>query len=453
MEFGDKRDKRYPERVYPDDLEAPEKGYRIYKDAVLLGFGLRVTAAGARSFVLDYTVSGRSRRYTIGQWPAWSVDAARTRAKELRREADDGNDPQEQKQAKRDELTLSDYIEERYRPIHMTRLRKNTQDAYDRVLRLHILPNLGSKKLSEIDHDDIVKLHSKISAKAPIQANRAIATLSKVFSLALKNRLIDVHPVKGIERNQERKDNVRLSSDEIARLIIALDQYASRSDENRSVASAIKLIAMTGARKTEVLSATWDMFNLEEGRWVKPSSHTKQKLEHSAPLNSAALEVLRDLDRTSKAVAAEFGMKRPDYVFPGSGRTGHLVEIKKGWLAVKEVAGLLDEQCGKRVRIHSLRHSFASLLVNQGISLNAIGALLGHSNTATTDRYAHADFEPLRKASEIVAMASGGEGQGAINDMKAMMLKLRKQAAAIAAERGVSVDQVIAELMGLVSSR
>jgi integrase len=447
MEFADKRDKRYPNRVHPEDLEAPLKDYKLYKDASLTGFGLRVTSTGVRAFVLDYVHLGRSRRYTIGQFPAWSVDAARTRASELKRSVDNGNDPQEEKQERYDEPDFKALYEE-YQSRYMSKLRASSRRDYESVIRNHILTSpIGKKKLSDITHSDVVKLHHKVSKETPTQANRMIAILKRMFGIAVKWKMMPDNPAKGIELNEEKKDTVFLKADEVRRLMVALDDYAGKSSENKVVANAIKIIILTGARKNEVLSATWNQFDLEEGKWVKPSAHTKQKEEHHVPLSDAALAVLTDMDRESKAAAAEFQMQRSKWVFPGKGKTGHLVEIKKAWNAVKESAGLTEAAFGKHVKMHALRHTYASLLVAKNISLPKIGALLGHTQAQTTDRYAHLYDDPLREATELAAGAIAGKKQAA-DDMAAMMKKLRQQAAEIARERGVSVDQVISELMG-----
>lgn len=230
-----------------------------------------------------------------------------------------------------------------------------------------------------------------------------IAVLSRMFNIAVKWKMMPDNPAKGVERNHERKDTVYLKRNEIERLVLALDQYGSKSPENRLVANAIRLTILTGSRKGEVLSSTWDQFDLEEGRWVKPSAHTKQKEEHHVPLNGAALEILREMDREADAIAKDLGMPRTKFLFPGKGKTGHIVEIKKAWGIVREAAGLSEEQAGKRVRMHSLRHTYASLLASGGISLPLIGALLGHTQAQTTQRYAHLMEDPLRDATELVS--------------------------------------------------
>ena len=156
----------------------------------------------------------------------------------------------------------------------------------------------------------------------------------------------------------------------------------------------------------EVLSATWGQFDLEGGVWVKPSAHTKQKKEHRVPLSAPVIALLSEM----KGEAGD-----GDYLFPGRGDGGHLANLKKPWAAIRKAAKLED------VRVHDLRHSYASILASAGLSLPIIGALLGHTNPATTARYAHLFDEPLREATERV-----GEVIAAAGKKPAEVVRMRK---------------------------
>jgi len=186
-------------------------------------------------------------------------------------------------------------------------------------------------------------------------------------------------------------------------------------------ANAIKLLMLTGARRSEVLGATWDMFDLENGIWTKPSAHTKQRRLHRVPLSAPALELLRTIQRSAKATAKASGQPMSPYVFPSAdGRP--LTDIKRSWISICQRAGLAKPvvRIGRNgkpvskvgnsvwqptVRLHDLRHSFASILVSAGASLPLIGQMLGHTQVQTTQRYAHLFDEPLRQAAETVGTA------------------------------------------------
>ena len=177
-----------------------------------------------------------------------------------------------------------------------------------------------------------------------------------------------------------------LRADELARLIRELSDHP-----NRRAANAVRLLLLTGARRNEVLSATWDQFDLERGVWIKPSSHTKQKRLHRVPLSGAAKDLLAKM----KLAAVEGGYSSP-YIFPGDATGKPLGDIKNFWRSVCRKAAIQD------FRLHDLRHQYASILASSGQSLPIIGQLLGHTQTGTTARYAHLFDDPLRAATEQV---------------------------------------------------
>lgn len=369
-------------------LQTPDAGNRITYDGEVKGFGVRVTAAGAKAFILNYRAAGHERRITIGSFPDWSVSSARDRAKELKRRVDNGEDPMGERHEERTAPTMAD-LAQRFDAEHLTKRRATTATDYRSILRGHILPTLGKIKVADLRHSDVEKLHRKIAATAPYRANRAVSVLSKMMNLAVKWELRADNPVRGIERAPEEKRERFLTPAEIARLGEVLATHPERTS-----CQAIRLLLLTGARRGEMLSATWSQFDLEKGAWTKPSSATKQKKEHRVPLSAPALTVLSEL-------RAEADPGCP-YLFPGKravdtkGRVtwAPLTEIKRAWAAVCKAAGI------EGVRVHDLRHSFASILASSGLSLPIIGALLGHTQAATTHRYAHLLDDPLRAATE-----------------------------------------------------
>jgi integrase len=237
-----------------------------------------------------------------------------------------------------------------------------------------------------------------------------LALVSKMFSLAIKWGWRTDNPCRGVERFPEAKRARYLAPEELKRLTEALAAYpddcaakakargllADGQARARMIgqrgADAVRLLLLTGARRGEVLGARWDQIDLERGVWSKPGSTTKQKTEHIAPLSAAAVTLLKQLkDRAPKG---ENGALASPFVF-ASGE-GHMYELNDEWRAIREAAKLPD------LRLHDLRHSFASLLASGGASLPMIGALLGHSNPNTTSRYAHLFSDPLRKLADEV---------------------------------------------------
>jgi integrase len=292
-------------------------------------------------------------------------------------------------------------------------------------LKLHIRPKLGRIKVADLRHSDVERMHREVAKTAPYQANRTVAVLSKMLSLAVKWEMRGDNPAKGIEREPEEKRERFLSPAEIAKLGEALAAHPERTSCN-----AVRLLLLTGARRGEMLSATWAQFDLSKGVWTKPSAATKQAKEHRIPLSAPALAILTTMRADADADCP--------FVFPGRSvtdtngvTTWHpLTEIKRVWQAACAKAGLAEQVEQKTaagavvkdakgqpvivwqstVRLHDLRHCFASLLASSGLSLPIIGALLGHTQAATTQRYAHLLDDPLRAATERVGAMVTGAG-------------------------------------------
>lgn len=407
------------------DLEAPASGNKVHYDADVKGFGCRVTSAGARAFILNYRIGGRERRITIGSFPDWGTGGARDKAKELKRQVDNGGDPMGERHEERAAPTVND-LADRFEAEHLSKRRAATATDYRGILKGHIRPRIGRIKVADLRHADVEKLHREIAATAPYRANRAVAVLSKMLSLAVKWEMRSDNPAKGIEREPEQKRERFLTPAEIARLGEVLATHPERTSCN-----AIRLLLLTGARKGEMLSSTWAQFDLDRGVWTKPAASTKQAKDHRVPLSAAARAILVEMHADADAGCP--------YVFPGKvtldakgGKAWQpLTEIKRAWLAVCVKAGLAEQvqqqdAAGKpvrgndgkpcmvwqaTVRVHDLRHSYASILASSGLSLPIIGALLGHTQAATTNRYAHLLDDPLRAATERVGAVVTGAGK------------------------------------------
>jgi len=412
------------DKAVVEGLEAPPKGTpnRITYDTEVKGFGVRVTPAGAKSFVLNYRSKGQERRLTIGSYPDWRVGAARDHAKALKRRIDLGEDPMGERHAERDAPTMSD-LADRFVEEHLAKRRPATTKEYKAILASYIRPELGKLKVADVRHADIERLHAKIARTAPYRANRAAAVLSKMLSLAVKWEMRTDNPARGIERAPEQKRERFLSPAEIARLSEALN-----ASKETASANAIRLLLLTGARKSEVLKARWSEFDLTAGIWIKPSAHTKTKKDHRVPLSAPARLLLTEMRAAADKEVRRGG--KAIFLFPSDTDDDKpLTDIKKSWSSVCQKAGLgravpVLDKAGKPVlardgapvttwqgdaRMHDLRHTYASLLASSGLSLPIIGQLLGHTQAQTTARYAHLLDDPLRAATELVGAAVVGK--------------------------------------------
>jgi len=379
------------------DLPLPEQGIKVHWDAPdprgkkgwTAGFGVRCSAGGSKTFVLRY----RSRKtraehlFSIGAWGVWSVEAARAEARDLKHRVDKGDDPQQAKQAARDAATVADLCE-RFVAEYLPAKREATRRGYANIIRRTIKPELGRKLVSAVDHSDVERLHRGISKQAPYSANRAVAVLSRMFSLAVRWRMRADNPCKGIERNPENKRKRYLSRDELQRLTQALAEHG-----DQQVADILRLCLLTGCRRGEAQQAKWSHLDLTGGKWTKPGATTKTKTEHEVPLNRPAVQLLRDLHA-----------RRGDseLLFPSRVTGQPRGELKKNWAAICKAAKITN------LRMHDLRHSFASELVSSGHSLAVIGDLLGHTQVATTMRYSHLYRDVAREAADSVGAVMAG---------------------------------------------
>ncbi len=374
------------------DLEAPATGNKIAYDDKISGFGVRVTAAGRKSFILNYYFKGRERRITIGTYPEWTVLAARKRAEEYRLKIANGIDPLEEKQTAYAAPTMRD-LYARYDAEYLPRLAPRTAADIRSMFANIILPRLGAKKVEDVTFSDCEALHRLVSKDRPVRANRVHEVLRRGFNLALKWGWVTDNPAARVERNTEHKRARYLAPDEIGRLVEALDTHPQHAS-----CAAIKFMLLTGCRRGEALGARWDQFDPALRVWVKPAATTKQRREHRVPLSSMASGVLQERRAARDALSDNDPLRHAAFVFCGDeGRA--LVDVKRTWAAVSKAAGLGN------TRMHDLRHTFASIAVSQGQSLPVIGAMLGHTQPQTTARYAHLFDDSLLNAAEMVGAA------------------------------------------------
>jgi integrase len=370
-------------------LPLPISGNKVYFDAEVKGFGVRVTTAGHRSFVLDYRFHGRQRRYTIGEFPTWSTAAARDEAQRLKRLVDTGTDPQGLKDVHNNAPTFDDLWKE-YEVRHLPLVSAHSQRDQKSMFNKYIIPYFGKRRLIELKYKDIQDFHSHVThTSGPTRANRITEVVRKAYNLAIKLEWIDKNPAQGFHKNPEQPRELFLTHKQIEALSEVLDQAKDKPSAN-----IIKLLMLTGARKGEVLKAEWSEFDLEKGTWTKPSAHTKQKREHRIPLSNAAINLLKGMQ--AKATTS--------HLFPSKTGDTPQTDLKHFWENARKKAKLSD-----KVRLHDLRHTFASILASEGESLHLIGKLLGHTQPNTTMRYAKLFDEPLKEAANKVGKKVSGE--------------------------------------------
>jgi integrase len=363
-----------------NQLPSPARGNKVTYDTETKGFGARVTAAGGRAFILNYRrkADGRERRFTIGSFPDWKTTAAREEAKRLKRDIDGGADPVGELVEGRAAATVADLCV-RFLQEYVPRKKASTQRDYRQQVAVDIVPAIGRLKVAAVSFADIDTLHRKISARAPTHANRVLAVLSRLFSLAVRWGMCRDNPVRGIERNPEHKRHRYLTASEITRLAKALDGL-----RDQGAANAVRLLLLTGARRGELLAAKWADIDPIGGVWVKPGATTKQGTLHRVPLSTAACQLLAGMKEQATT----------EWLFPTPRGGRHRTDIDDAWEALRKAADIPD------VRTHDLRHTYASVLASSGLSLPIIGRLLGHTTAQTTLRYSHLLDDPLRAATE-----------------------------------------------------
>lgn len=388
-----------------DSLEPLGGKRRFVWDSETDGFGCRVEPSGRKTFIVRYRTagggrSGVQRQATLGAHGVVSVEEARKQARALLGEVlvDRNADPVEARRAVRQAETVAQlvaYYLDTYAPAAGLR-RATVRDAKS-VFTNHVLPGIGTRKVQDLAPADIRRLHADVRGKVGrYQANRVLRFTRKALSLAVENGWREDNPASKVKAAPEDKRERYFSDDEVRRFLRACDEYA---DQN--AADALRLLLYTGARLHEVLDSTWDQFDLSTGVWTKPSAHTKQKRTHRLELAGPALDLLNDM-----RARVPFGR----FLFPGDGLDKPRVDLKRPWTAVKAAAQL------ENVRLHDLRHTLASHMITAGAPLAVVGKALGHTQAATTARYAHVAESAQREATraaglKFVALANAPQAE------------------------------------------
>jgi integrase len=327
-------------------------------------------------------------------------------AKKLLATVAHGGDPAADRFKDRVALSIEGLAERYLRDETGLKRKPSTAKLYNHYLRFHVIPRLGLRKAHTITRADVSKLHRDLGARAPVTANRVLATLSGVFTFGQREGLVPsgCNPARGIEQFREQGRERYLSGDELRRLGEALRQAETMGipwqvDDSKptakhapkaknrltklsfEVTAALRLLLFTGCRLREVLHLEWQHVDLERGLLFLPDSKSGCK---AIVLNGPALAILTNLPRVGR------------FVVPGDNLDKPRSDLKRPWAAVARQAGL------EGLRLHDLRHSFASVGAGVSLGLPIIGKLLGHTQASTTQRYAHLDADPLRRASDVI---------------------------------------------------
>jgi integrase len=364
-----------------DALHCPPGKDRVFLwDSSLAGFGVCCFPAARKVYVAQFRAAGRSHRVTIGAHGRLTPEQARSEAKKLLGAVETGTNPIAERRAARDVRTFK-AIADDFQKLHVATKRKGrTGDEYRRILQFHILPTIGGKRITDVRRADMARLHGNL-AGTPYEANRTLAVVSSVWNWAAgrgEAAAVD-NPTRGIERYPERGRERFLTSDELARLGDALRE----TKIDPSAAAAIRLLILTGARLREILDAQWQYVDFERGVIFLPDSKTGKKPIY---LSAASLTILSAVPR----------IDGNPHIIPGGKAGQPKADLTRPWRAVTKAAGIAG------LRLHDLRHSFASIGAGASLGLPIIGKLLGHSQAATTHRYAHLEADPLRRAAETI---------------------------------------------------
>lgn len=367
-----------------DQLQLGERDTFAW-DSEVKGFGVRCRPSGAKFYILKTRVGGRQRWLTIGRHSSpWTADTARDEALRLLGQKASGKDPATERDNRKKAISMKELGERFLADYVAHRVKPKTAKDYRHLVEKLLVPALGHHKITDLTRADVSRFHHDQRA-TPYLANRALAVLSKMLNLAEVWGLRDdnTNPCRHVGKYRETKRERYLTNVELKRLGDVLAKAEAANAESPYFIAAIRLLILTGARLAEITTLKWEHVDFEHRLLRLSDSKTGQK---EIVLNNAALDILRNVPRTTGN----------PHVIVG-GRDGqHLVNMKGPWGRIRQEAGL------DGLRIHDLRHSFASVAAGMGESLPVIGKLLGHTQAQTTARYAHLQMDPLRAASNAV---------------------------------------------------
>ncbi|WP_206991590.1 site-specific integrase [Hyphomonas sp. KY3] len=364
-----------------DAARAESKEHFLW-DSELRGFGLRISPKGKKTFIVQYRKGGRTCRMSLGPYGTLTPDEGRRLAKHTLGNVAMGDDPALERRIERKAPNMAALCDRYVQDHVMVRCRPSTQYEHKRVCEFYIKPRLGTFKVQDVSRADIAELHQSLY-KIPYQANRVVMILSKMFNLAelWGLRADGSNPCRHVKKYAERKRERFLSPEEIETLWAVLDRRVLEGLETAHVASAFRLLLLTGCRLREIQHLRWT-YIVGDAAFLPDTKTGPRRLL----LSKAALEELRRIER----------IDGNPYVIVGKVPGQAITDLQRPWRRIREEAGLSD------VRIHDLRHTYASIAAMAGHSLTMIGKLLGHTQAQTTARYAHLADQTTRRALEDV---------------------------------------------------
>jgi integrase len=392
------------------DAATPRLGRFIVWDVELKGFALRVAESGTKTYILRYRPRGAGRAgprrfMVLGRHGVLTPDEARAHAKTILGAVAAGQDPAKERSQANSGMSIAQLVELFVSEHAKPKRKSQTAASYAAVLNNYLVPKLGRRAADQVSSAEISQLHLSLRDR-PYQANRLLAVIASMFSFAARQGIVprSVNPAQGIERFRESARERYLGIEELNRLGETLrlaeteglpwrsdpekpqSKHLPREENRRTVLSpevvlAFRLLMFTGARLREMLTLQWSHIDFERGLINLPDSKTGRK---TIVMSAATIDLLRDCER------------RGAFVIPGLNADRARSDLKKPWRAIQRHAGL------EGVRIHDLRHTFASIGAGASLGLPIVGKLLGHSKPATTARYAHLDADPLRRASNVI---------------------------------------------------
>ena len=363
----------------------PTSGSVCYFDTEIKGFMLEHRASGGATYYFRYRdAAGKLRMNHLGRYGAGVLADARVKAHLMRRMVSEGGDPKVETHRFREVPTFGEFVRDRYLPF--AKARKRSWDTDDSMLRNHILPVFAEFRMNRISRSDVMDFHHTMFKKgyAAGTCNRMLVLIKFIYNCAIRWDILprEGNPCTGIEAFEDHGARERyLTQEEVRRLFDELDR-----NRNVQVGQVVQLLLYTGARKREVLDAKWEEIDFNRRLLTVPAIRSKSKKPRYIPLSAAAIELLQSLPRQEGIPWVFFNPKtqRPP------------VSFFCAWDSIRKKAGIPE------VRLHDLRHSYASFLINAGRSLYEVQKLLGHYDPKVTMRYAHLSPGVLLEAVDVV---------------------------------------------------
>jgi len=372
---------------FVESLVIESKDYIAF-DTEVNGFGIRVMPSGRKSYVIQYRTGGRTRRMVIGRHGTVTSDEARKEAVRRLGEVARGDDPSKERGDRRRAPTVAYLCDRFIEDYAMPKLKPRTVVTYNSQIKNYIRPKLGSFKIEDVRRADIAALHHSLRDR-PYQANRVLMLLSRMFNMAelWDLRSESTNPCRMIPKNRELSRERFLSQTELMRLGEVFADAIATGQETPHVIAAFQLLLLTGCRLGEIQTLQWD--HVTTTHLELPDSKTGKR---RIPLSNDARMILENLPYTSDN----------PYVIVGRHSGKHITDLERPWRRLRKAAGMPE------LRIHDLRHTFASMAVMNGVDLLMVGKILGHSNYQTTMRYAHLADAPVRAAADKVSGLMAG---------------------------------------------